>query len=215
MGRTKTSAGGLPPESELLPFWVEPAGPLKWAEVFGNTRPVEVEVGSGKGLFLVSAATQFSNRNFLGIEISPKFARFTAARLSKSSLSNARIVCGDARRMFTEWIGDASVAAVHVYFPDPWWKRRHKKRRIFTESFLGHAERILEPGGQLRVASDVEEYFEAIRELVGKNPAFVPIETELPGEPENESNYLTNFERKYRKSGRQVFKAYFQKVADR
>ena len=91
------------------------------------------------------------------------------------------------------------------YFPDPWWKKRHKKRRVFTEQLLAQVGRALEPGGELCVASDVEEYFTVIESLIKAHPHFreqpVP---DLRG-PEHDLDYLTNFERKYRLEGRPIF----------
>src|SRR5262245_45921825 len=123
--------------------------PRPWdaTAIFGRSAPLEVEVGSGKGLFLSQAAQACQDRDFLGVEIAEKYARFIAARLVKRDLPNARIVHGDAQRLFAEFLPDNSVTAVHVYFPDPWWKKRHKKRRVINERFLADAERVLEPGG--------------------------------------------------------------------
>ncbi len=212
MGSTKTSSGRLPPEHELQPYLLEPTGPISWQNLFGNENPVEIEVGSGKGLFLISAATQFPRRNFFGIEIARKFARFTAGRLAKRSLSNARIAYADARRVLTEWVPDSSVAAVHVYFPDPWWKRRHKKRRIFTESFVSHIIRVLAPQGELRVASDVEEYFRRIETVIASHTGLTRLESPMECDPAHDFNYLTNFERKYRKAGKPIWRANYRRA---
>jgi tRNA (guanine-N7-)-methyltransferase len=211
MARTKTSSTRIPPDEQLQPYLLAPTGPLSWPAVFGNEHPVEVEVGCGKGLFLISAAGNFPKRNFFGIEIAGKFARFTAARLAQNSLTNARVAHADARRVLTEWIAASSVAAVHVYFPDPWWKRRHKKRRIFTDSFLTQVIRVLVSGGELRIATDVPDYFDEIIRRVAAQPALAP--TPLPVEHSLELgvDYLTNFERKYRKVGKTVFRACYTK----
>ncbi len=101
--------------------------PQPWSgeELFGRTAALEVEVGSGKGLFMATAAQAQAEKDFLGIEVSGKYARFAAAKLAKRELSNAKIVHGDGLRVFAEFLPDESVAAVHVYFPDPWWKARH------------------------------------------------------------------------------------------
>ncbi len=82
-----------------------------------------------------------------GIEIAAKYARFAAARLAKLGVPNAAVVHGDALRFFAEVLPDASVSAVHIYFPDPWWKKRHLKRRIIRPSFVADVFRTLEPGG--------------------------------------------------------------------
>ena len=109
--------------------------PLSWATVFGNTNPVEIEVGFGKGLFLVTAGQERPEVNFFGIEIIRKYQLFTANRLAKRELHNVRLACADARLFLRDYVPAGSVQAVHVYFPDPWWKKRHHKRRLFTAEF--------------------------------------------------------------------------------
>ena len=104
--------------------------------LFGRAAPLEVEIGSGKGLFLRTAAAARPEVDFLGVEIARRYAEFTAAALAKQNLPNAVVVYGDALRLFRELLPEASLAAVHVYFPDPWWKKRHKKRRVMQEPLL-------------------------------------------------------------------------------
>jgi tRNA (guanine-N7-)-methyltransferase len=140
--------------------------PWKAAAIFGRAAPLEVEVGTGKGLFLRNASAGSPDIDFLGIEIVHKYARFAAAGLVKTGTSNARVVSGDALRVFAELIPDAALAAVHVYFPDPWWKKRHRKRRVMNETFVGHVERALVPGGTLHFWTDVEEYYQVTLELL-------------------------------------------------
>src|SRR5262245_56614547 len=111
--------------------------------VYGRKAPLEVEVGSGKGLFLTQAAAVRPGHDFLGVEISVKYARFCAARLVKRSLANARLVHGDGQKLLAECMCDGAVAPIHVYFPDPWWKKRHKKRRVINEGFLHSVNRVL------------------------------------------------------------------------
>src|SRR5262249_61346842 len=98
-----------------------------------------------------------------------------AARGFKSGrLATARILGPAARVVLSKSFPACSAAAIHVYFPDPWWKRRHKKRRIFTAEFLEQAARILVPGGQLHAWTDVKEYFGMMTDLVAGNPPFLP-----------------------------------------
>jgi tRNA (guanine-N7-)-methyltransferase len=179
-------------------------------ELFGNNHPVELEIGSGKGLFLFNAARAAPGHNFLGIELSRKYARLAAERLTARQVPNAKVWRGDARRVMAGLIPLTSLRAVHVYFPDPWWKKRHKKRRVFTDQLVAQIARLLEPGGALHVASDVEEYFRLIQQLIVAEPRFkeqtVP---ELPM-PQHSLDYLTNFERKYRLEGRQIFRARYR-----
>jgi tRNA (guanine-N7-)-methyltransferase len=190
--------------------WEQP-GPLNWATLFGNDRAVELEVGSGKGLFLQTAAQADPTRNYLGIELSRKYARLSAGRLARHAISNAKVWPGDVRIVLPRHVPAASVRVVHVYFPDPWWKKRHKKRRIFTETLVAEIERILVPAGQLRVASDVEEYFGTIQGLIAGSGRFR--ERDFPDEqdPFRQTADLTYFARKYRLEGRPISWAVFER----
>jgi len=191
---------------------IEPAqpsedAPIDWTGLFGNENPVELEIGSGKGLFLANAATANPGHNLLGIELSRKYAQLAALRLARRQLPNAKVWRGDAGLVMARFVPTASLHAVHVYFPDPWWKRRHKKRRVFTAELVLEVERALQPGGALRVASDVEEYFEVIRQLIEANHHFRQQQVPEAKDPEHELDYLTNFERKYRLEGRPIHRA--------
>lgn len=186
--------------SEILFELAEAAPRESWNDRFGNERTVELEIGSGKGLFLASAGARFPERNFLGVEISRKYARLAAERIAKAGLANVRIGRGDIREWIESAVPAASLAAVHVYFPDPWWKKRHKKRRVMNERLVAAAARALVPGGRLEVATDVAEYFEVIRSLISAHGGFVETPIAAPAEAEP----LTNFERKYRVEGRPI-----------
>jgi tRNA (guanine-N7-)-methyltransferase len=184
---------------------------LCWSTLFGNEHPVELEVGSGKGLFLVNAACDRPGHNFLGIELSRKYARMAAERIVKRGMTNVKIWPGDAREVVALKIPDASLRAVHIYFPDPWWKKRHKKRRVFTEAFVTRIARRIEPGGELHVATDVEEYHQVIRTLMAAERLLTEITAPRAKEPEHELDYLSNFERKFRLEGRPIFRSSYQR----
>jgi tRNA (guanine-N7-)-methyltransferase len=205
------------PLEELAPHLLDvpdPLAPLDWRRVFGNDQPVEVEVGFGKGLFLVTAAGACPHVNFLGIEIVRKYQLFAATRLAKRGLGNVRVVKADARLFLRVCVPAWSLQAIHVYFPDPWWKKRHLKRRLFTPEFAGQCERALRPGGRLYVVTDVGEYYEVITGLVGQHTGLRPLPPPDPKQPEHDLDYLTNFERKFRKEGRPIHWAcYEQPVA--
>jgi tRNA (guanine-N7-)-methyltransferase len=186
-------------------------GPLSWTEIFGNDHPIEIEIGSGKGLFLAGAAAERPGHNFLGIEIARKYARLAAERAVKRGIGNVRVWPGDARALVAQRISEASVRAVHVYFPDPWWKKRHKKRRVFTGELVEGIDRVLEPGCELHVATDVEEYFGVIRDLVSGESRLVELPAPEAREPEHDLDYLTNFERKFRIEGRPIYRARYRK----
>jgi tRNA (guanine-N7-)-methyltransferase len=201
------------PPIDTVPFALDfPTGgaAVAWTEVFGNAHPVELEVGSGKGLFLANAAMADPGHNFLGIELARKYARRAVERVAKRDLRNVRVIAGDARLFLARYVHPATVRTVHVYFPDPWWKARHKKRRVFAASLVADIERALEPGGELRVATDVLEYFGVIRSLVAGAPRFLEVPTPEPRAPEHELDYLTNFERKYRIEGRPIYQVHYR-----
>jgi tRNA (guanine-N7-)-methyltransferase len=203
------------PSIDLSPYLIDPGQPsdgalIDWAALFGNDNPVELEIGSGKGLFLSNAAIAYPGCNFLGVELSRKYAQLAATRVARRGLSNAKLWRGDAGIVMSRLVPATSLRAVHVYFPDPWWKRRHKKRRVFTATLVSSVERALQPGGALRVASDVEEYFELIRSLIEANPRFRPEPVPLPKDPGAALDYLSNFERKYRLAGLAIYRADYE-----
>ncbi len=189
------------------------AGPVDWGALFTNSNPVEMEVGFGKGLFLINAGSAKPHCNFFGVEIERKYALFTATRLAKRGLKNVKVACCDARWFLEACVGADTVAAMHVYFPDPWWKNRHRKHRLFTTAFAAECVRVLVHGGSLHLVSDVEAYF---AETVQMLAAFESL-TRLPPpgvkDPEHEMDYLTNFERKYRREGRSIYRGAWQKKA--
>jgi tRNA (guanine-N7-)-methyltransferase len=198
----------VPPE-ELAPYLLDvpdPPAPLDWAAVFGNGHPVEIEVGPGKGLFLLTSAQARPGVNFLGVEVVRKYQLFAATRLAKRGLRNARAACADARAFLRDCVRGGSVDTVHVYFPDPWWKKRHHKRRVFTEEFVATCARVLKPGGRLLAATDVEEYAGLMAELLARQPALAPVPPPEPGTPAHDLDYLTNFERKFRKQGMPIYR---------
>jgi tRNA (guanine-N7-)-methyltransferase len=203
------------PLEALAPYLLEvPRSPaaLNWAAVFGNDRPVELEVGFGKGLFLLTSATARPDINFLGVEIIRKYQLFTATRLAKRGLKNVRVACADARLFLRDCVPAASLQAVHIYFPDPWWKKRHHKRRVFTAEFAQQCLRVLRPGGELSAATDVQEYCVIMTEAIAGVPEFRPVPPPQPGTPAHDLDYLTNFERKFRKQGKPIYRLRYEKT---
>jgi tRNA (guanine-N7-)-methyltransferase len=189
--------------------------PSPWDDrtLFADSAPLEVELGSGKGLFLAAAAQTQRAHNFLGLEMARKYAHFAAARLARLDLPNARMVHGDGLRVFREFLPTNSLAAVHVYFPDPWWKARHKKRRVMNEHFLADVQRTLVCGGTLHFWTDVEEYFRVTLAAIADSTCFLgPFEVR-ERVPANELDYRTHFERRTRLAGQQVYRAEFRKAA--
>ncbi len=185
--------------------------PLDWSMVFGNDHPVELEVGSGKGLFLAREARRKPEHNFLGIEIAVKYAKEAAHRIDKNEIPNVQVHPGDALDFLARYVPTESLVAVHVYFPDPWWKARHRKRRVFREPLVLDVYRTLKVGGDFWVVTDVHEYYEVILSLMATHPEFDVQPEPEPNTPEHELDYLTNFERKYRIEGRPIYRAHYRK----
>jgi tRNA (guanine-N7-)-methyltransferase len=199
------------PKVDVAPYMIDfPAAPVRWEEIFGNDHPVDLEVGPGKGLFLANAARREPGVNFFGIELARKYARKAAERVAKKSLANVKLLAGDGRRFLAQFVPPASLRAVHIYFPDPWWKKRHKKRRVFGDPFVLDVARALRPGGDFWMATDVEEYFGVMQEVMAGHPEFKPLPPPEPNTPEHDLDYLTNFERKYRIEGRSIHRAHYR-----
>jgi len=183
--------------------------PLDPATLFPTRAPIELEVGSGKGLFLDTASAARPDRNFLGAELAVGYARLSAARLARRAATNARMIQGDATWLVRGLLPDACLAAIHVYFPDPWWKARHRKRRVLSPTFLQHAGRVLPPGGALHVWTDVEEYFLESVDFTRATGLFSEPAPVDPRPAEHDLDYHTHFERRTRLAGAPVWRALF------
>jgi tRNA (guanine-N7-)-methyltransferase len=120
-------------------------------------------------------------------------------------------VKADAREFLRDFVAGESCHAIHVYFPDPWWKKRHLKRRVFTAEFAAQCERVLKPGGHLHVVTDVEEYFQIITATVALRTHLRAFTEAEMHQPASETDYLTNFERKFRLEGRPIYRASYEK----
>ena len=187
---------------------------LDWHAVFGAPGPVEVEIGIGKGRFLLAAAEARPETHFFGIEWANKYLRIAEGRAAKRGLKNVRFARTDARELVERAIPDASVATYYVFYPDPWPKKRHHKRRFFRPETVDHVARTLVPGGKLHVATDHAEYWEAIQEALAAHAALEPLpafgDESFPF-PVDEP--LTNFETKYRNEGRGRLRASWRRRA--
>ncbi len=192
--------------ADLVPEGEE-ARPIDWPRLFGNANPVEIEVGFGKGLFLVTSAVANPSINYFGIEIVRKYQLYATTRIATRQLANAKTCCADAKRVLRDHVTPGSVSALHVYFPDPWWKAKHKKRTLVTPEFAELVARVLTPGGVLHFATDVPEYFEMAQEVWAGVPTFAPLPRPEEAPPEHDMDYLTNFERRFRKQGKPIWRA--------
>lgn len=166
---------------------------------------VEIEVGPGKGGFLVAATEVRPQTFFLGIEAAPGYAAFAAARLQEAGRTNAQVLVDNAALFLRDRTEPGSVDRLHVYFPDPWPKRRHRQRRFFNDEVPPTLHRVLKDDGVLLVATDNPCYAGQITRVLGASPLFCrdeDLEDELRDLGPGHAFSPTNFERKYRIEGR-------------
>jgi tRNA (guanine-N7-)-methyltransferase len=185
--------------------------PPRWSDIFGSTNPVEVEIGPGKGGFLLALARNTPEHNFFGVEISKRRALRLASLIERDGPANAIAIHADITCLLPLMIWPTSVTVYHLYFPDPWWKQRHHRRRLFRDNFAAILVRTLVPGGRILLASDVEQYFTEIVRQFSTVPELRQFSWERNQVTRRGKLILTDFERKYRHKGRPVFYAGFRK----
>ncbi len=173
-------------------------------DLFGNDHQTIIEIGSGKGRFLISTATERPDLNIIGIEKSLHYHRVIRERVMKRNLTNIRLINHDAFLVLKDMIPDASIAEVHVYFPDPWPRSKQQKRRIIRPEVLEQFARVLVPGGWGIYVTDHKEYFAAAAPLIEER---FPSERRVPG-PDDPPR--TNYEAKYREQGRPIYEIRFR-----
>lgn len=196
------------------PLVVEPVGlevdslpkPLDWPLLYGNANPVELEIGMGKGTFLAEQARTRPDVNFFGIEWARWFWRYASDRMRRHGCDNARTVRAEASFFLTEFVPAESLSVVHIYFPDPWPKARHNKRRLVQPKFVPVLHRVLRQGGRVQIVTDHKAYWEEnIEPTMRAAAGFTVVDYNRPGSA-NEGEFVgTNFERKYRREGRPFY----------
>lgn len=182
---------------------------LTWPRLFGRERPVELEIGTGKAAFLLRRARALPERDFLGIERANEFYRFAVDRFQRWGLANVRMLRADAADFVQRICPRASLAALHIYHPDPWPKRRHNRRRLFQPEFVDAAVACLAPGGRLAVQTDHAEYFGVIRGMLEGCSALRKVAFEDAAFGTEGPRVATNFEIKYEREGRPMYRLAF------
>lgn len=183
--------------------------PQAW---FDSPGPLELEIGCGKGGFLLSRALANPDIRLLGIEWANKYFKYCADRMARRNLTNVRVMRTDAQLFVQSNLPTASVTALHVYHPDPWPKKRHHKRRLFQPAFVEAVTRVLIPGGTWMVQSDHQEYFGEIRELLDACRALRTIPWDEADPPKDAQWKGTNFEIKYAREGRPIYRVAYQLI---
>lgn len=175
--------------------------PRMWFQ--NKSAPFEIEIGSGKGTFLLQESQQRTNPNYLGFEWASEFYRYAADRIRRHHLTNVKMMHGDATEFLRFWCKENVADVIHLYFSDPWPKTRHHKRRVIQDTTLENFHRVLKNGGVVHVVTDhdnlwqwCEEHFQKHSNLFTQQPFNI-----TPSADEGEL-VGTNFERKYRREGR-------------
>jgi tRNA (guanine-N7-)-methyltransferase len=194
--------GRIPPPKIFLPGEPENAGPVDFSLVFGRVAPIEMEIGVGKGRFLLAAAAGHPDRSWFGLEIEPTYAQIVRIRAERAGLVNLRIERLDGKAFVERRLSPGCLEGMHVYFPDPWPKKRHHKRRLVDPVWAEAAARALVPGGILRVASDHEEYFSVIDAVLSKEPLLEKLDPKEAGD----WSTGTSYELKFQKTGRPIYR---------
>ncbi len=183
---------------------------VRWDQLFDNGKPVEIEIGCGKGRFIINSAIAYPEINYIGIERALRYFRIMKERVVRRELTNIRLLRDDAVFFVESYIPDDAVSAYHVYFPDPWPKKRHRKRRLFNPQFLGQIVRTLAKGGSLDFATDYVEYHDEIQSLFDA-PDTLTVSEEIPDRVKELGGDLTNFETKYTEEGRAIHRGAYIK----
>jgi tRNA (guanine-N7-)-methyltransferase len=185
--------------------------PASWVErlplsaMFPGPAPIEVELGSGDGSFLAQWAARSPGRNFIAVERLLGRLRKLDRKARRSGLTNIRLLRIEAGYFLDYLLPPASIQALHLYFPDPWPKRKHRKNRLVNEAFPGRAARVLQPQGTVYLRTDDPEYFAQMQEVFAADSRFQPCPT-----PPALLDILTDFERTFHASGVATLQAAFQ-----
>jgi tRNA (guanine-N7-)-methyltransferase len=204
-GSTSTPRGRFPGSSDEQ-LWI--GRPLDPVAIFGRSAPLEIEIGSGKARFLIESARGHPGEDFLGLERALAYYRLCRDRLARSGLPNARVLRADARHFVETALAPATVRAFHVYFPDPWPKKKQRKRRLLDGVFLELMASRLEPGGTLRIATDHPDYGAALSPRLDTVAALERLDWNAAPPPPP-----THYELKYAREGRRIWRYLLRRPA--
>jgi tRNA (guanine-N7-)-methyltransferase len=184
--------------------WLDP---LDWTAVFSERQPIEVDIGCGKGAFLLWVARARPNHNFVGVERQLIRLRKVDKKVQRLGLQNVKLMRIEAGYFVSKLVPSDSVKNYHIYFPDPWPKRRHHPRRLFNASFVGELHRTLARGGEVHVASDDANYSTQIRKVMVEGKRFA---VELPEALPPEAR--TEFENVFLDQGKEIYRTRFVRL---
>ena len=186
-----------------LSLFAEPID--NWTTVFGRTAPVVLEIGFGMGDSLLSMAQNEPDKDFVGIEVYPPGAGRLVNRAAELGLSNLRIYLADAMDVLGDCIPDGSLERVQLYFPDPWHKKKHNKRRIVRQPFVEKIRSKLAVGGQFHMATDWQPYAEYMVEVMLEAEGFANLAGDEVYSPRPDYRPITKFEKRGQRLGHGVW----------
>lgn len=187
------------------------AGPVDWATVFGRSAPVVLEIGFGMGDSLLTMAEAEPDKDFVGIEVHPPGVGRLINNAGEAGIGNLRVYMADALDVIDDCIADGSLARIQVYFPDPWHKKKHNKRRIIQPAFVAKLRGKLEIGGLLHLATDWQDYAEAILEVMTAAEGYVNVDAAGGYVPRPEFRPVTKFEKRGERLGHGVWDLLFRR----
>jgi tRNA (guanine-N7-)-methyltransferase len=201
--------------TELWPrFGIDYTGaPLDLSVLFGNDQPVWLEIGFGNGEGLAALAARHPDRNYLGVEVHQPGVGHLLLQLDALGLGNVRVLRHDAVEVLGHALAPAALAGALLFFPDPWHKRRHHKRRILQASFVDLLARAIRPGGLFHAATDWEDYAQQMLAVLEASPAFENLAGPGAFSPRPKERPLTRFEQRGHRLGHGVRDLVFRRRA--
>jgi tRNA (guanine-N7-)-methyltransferase len=187
-------------------------GAVNFTELFGREAPVVLEIGFGMGDSLIEMATQQPEKNYIGIEVHRPGVGRLLARAHEAGLSNIRVYAEDAVQVLAQCIPDSSLDALQLFFPDPWHKKKHHKRRIVQPEFAQTIRKKLKIGGHFHMATDWENYAEHMMEVMSVAPGYANQAGEGQFSPQPEWRPVTKFQRRGERLGHGVWDLIFERV---
>jgi len=191
----------------------EGSGRVDLAASFGRDAPRVLDIGFGDGEAIVSCAANYPDLDFLGVEVHEPGIGHLLLLLERTGLTNVRVVARDAADVVPQMLADDSFAAVNLFFPDPWPKKRHHKRRLVQAAFVAEIARVLQPGGLFHIATDWADYADHTRAVLERDPSFVPVDGAVLCHNPLAFRPPTKFERRGRRLGHEVVDLYYRKLS--
>jgi tRNA (guanine-N7-)-methyltransferase len=191
--------------------------PLDLNQIFGRTAPRVLEIGFGTGDALLAYAQLHPEHDCIGIEVHPPGVGHLLLKIQELGLTNVRVLCHDAVEVLSHSLPNACLDEVHIFFPDPWHKKRHHKRRLIQTTFIDLLARVIKVGGSVKLGTDWQHYAEQMLQVINAHAEFVNLATTT--DPEAPSGFvarpehrpLTRFERRGHRLGHGVWDLAFRR----